>query len=256
MYHVLFLSFYWSCFTSYFCLLPPSLIRLSKPSCAAPSVEPAPLCCFSLWTSSRPVCRLCRAACSRGEWVFKHARAVDAHARTKPLPCWVFLPTVWAEWGWWRWFWAWWRRSGCWGCGRACHRSERSLLSSHTFTLTSPVLALCARVPFLFSGVLSLVLFFCPFAPPVVCQDHSRSGHLLQYLLLLEAALLSGQKPRSCGGHAARGRVSLSRWRLYAASDGHQDTLWSEWYGGEMRRPLGAFFYWRLFTCYYFLLTI
>lgn len=212
-----------SSFTSYCCLLPPRLTQLSKPSCAAPSVEPAPHCCSSLWTSSRLACRLCRAACSRGEWVFKHARAstlTHAHTQTPSLSMLGFSPSVWAVWGWWQWFWMWWRRSGCWGCGRACHRSERSPLSSHTFTLTE------ARF---------LVFFFFPLAPSVLCPDHSGSGHLLQHLLLLEAALLSGQNPRSCGGHAARGRGSLSRWRLYAASDGHQDTLWSKWSGREMQ---------------------
>lgn len=45
----------------------PRPIRLLKPSCAARSVGPAPRCFSSLLTSSRPVCRLCRTACSRGE---------------------------------------------------------------------------------------------------------------------------------------------------------------------------------------------
>lgn len=45
----------------------PRLIQLSKPSCVAPSVGPAPRCFSSLSTWSRLVCRHCRAACSPGE---------------------------------------------------------------------------------------------------------------------------------------------------------------------------------------------
>lgn len=44
-----------------------------------------------------------------------------------------------------------------------------------------------------------------PSAPLVLRPDHPRSWDLLQHLLLSEAALLTGQTPRGCGGRAAGG---------------------------------------------------
>ncbi len=55
---------------------PLRLTQLSKPSCVAPSVGPAPRCSSSLSTWSRPVCRLCRAACSLGESEYMYTHTV------------------------------------------------------------------------------------------------------------------------------------------------------------------------------------
>lgn len=162
----LYLSSYppsFSCPLSFYRSVTARLTRLSKPSCVAPSVGPAPHCFSSLSTSSRPACRLCRAAWSLGEPLYTHTHShsipslhhmlslliwyvdwmhtlesqihvqhVGPTLKLEPLSLSVDLRiplSVQAEWGWWVCSWVWWGQRSCWDCGKEFHRLDHLTVS-------------------------------------------------------------------------------------------------------------------------------
>lgn len=62
----------------------------------------------------------------------------------------------------------------------------------------------------------------------VLCAHHPWCGDLLQHLLLSQAALLPGQKPRGLGGRSTGSRGPIGGGGRHAAGHCHQDTVWSK----------------------------
>lgn len=68
----------------------------------------------------------------------------------------------------------------------------------------------------------------CSVSLAVICALHPWRGHLLQHLLLPEAALLPGPGTQRWRGCAAGSRCQNCGWCLYAAIHSYQNTLWGE----------------------------
>lgn len=66
------------------------------------------------------------------------------------------------------------------------------------------------------------------FSLAVICALHPGRGHLLQHLLLPEAALLPGAGTQRWRGCSARSERQSCGWCLHAAVHCHQDALWGE----------------------------
>lgn len=63
----------------------------------------------------------------------------------------------------------------------------------------------------------------------VICALHPRRGHLLQHLLLPEAALLPGPGTERWRGCSSWSGCQSCGWCLHAAIHSHQNTFWGAW---------------------------
>lgn len=99
------------------------------------------------------------------------------------------------------------------------------------------------------------------FSLTVICALHPRCGHLLQHLLLPEAALFPGQGAQCWRGCSAWSGCQSCGWCLHAAIHSHQDTIrggswWlfhvvSQWSVYSSRRLLTCdFIKWFVFVIY------